>query len=358
MIAEYSVISAEKYDPNLSVFVKSQFWAGRPGAGSVVAFLLLLAFEVWLHNDAFLYKYRSVFAAGRAMDKVIYIEKERPNFLIAGNSRIDNGIDPKILAENNNVYASAFNLGVPGINMRALHGIFMRFANKGILNEGGIKNVLIGLDETMFQPTDDLGYSVIFADRWKLFQYGKWKDLLASWVRLWGYSDSLKRLREPAKFERFIRASYSAIEPVGGAASVYRGYRANHGSKFQDAEQVRMQMAGTKDPPDLTEVAYLWDLIDLLESQHVSIAIVFPPLLNRNVRFLSPESEDPEADPYFKIANKLRERGLPIIALGFNNKKLPDEFSNPGHLNDRGAKKYTKILSDKLNKIWPANSGI
>ncbi len=340
----------------LSAFAGSGFWVGRFGAGSLIAVLLLLVVEAWLHSDSFLYQYRSVFAAGRAMDKVIYVEKERPNLLIAGNSRIDNGIDPKILTENSSVLAASFNLGVPGINMRALYGIFKRFADKDIFSSGGVNAVLIGLDETMFQSVDALGYSVVFGDREKLLEYGEWKELLASWIRLWGYSDSLKGLREPAKLERFIKATCSVVEPVGGAASEYHGYRANYGSKFQNAEQVRMQMAGTKEPPDPTEVAYLWNLLDLLEDQNISVAIVFPPLLNRNVLFLSPE--EPEAGPYIKIMDQLRDRGLPIIALGLGDEKYPYEFSNPGHLNDIGAKKYTKVLSAMLKQVWVTHSGM
>lgn len=66
----------------------------RPGLGLLIGMLLLGAVEVWLHSDHFLYRFRSVFAAGRAMDKVRFVESSPPEVLILGNSRADNGFAP------------------------------------------------------------------------------------------------------------------------------------------------------------------------------------------------------------------------------------------------------------------------
>ncbi len=72
-------------------------WRG-PLVGTLVALLLLAAVESVLHTDTFLYRYRSVFAAGRAMDKLLALEAAPATVLAVGNSRVDNGIHPGVFA--------------------------------------------------------------------------------------------------------------------------------------------------------------------------------------------------------------------------------------------------------------------
>lgn len=114
----------------------------RPGLGLAFALLLLAAVEAVLHTDAFLVRYRSVFAAGRAMDKVRYVESHPPALLIVGNSRVDNGFDPQALAERlgkaqrNHI----FNLGLPGSDARTLFGLLTRFDRKKLLGPGAWVN--------------------------------------------------------------------------------------------------------------------------------------------------------------------------------------------------------------------------
>ena len=49
-----------------------------PGLGVAFALLLLLVPEAMLHTDGFFYRYRAIFAAGRAMDKLHYVESIVP----------------------------------------------------------------------------------------------------------------------------------------------------------------------------------------------------------------------------------------------------------------------------------------
>jgi len=70
-----------------------------PGLGAAFALFLLLVPEAMLHTDGFFYRYRAVFAAGRAMDKLRYVEATVPTLLIVGNSRVDNGFDPGAIAD-------------------------------------------------------------------------------------------------------------------------------------------------------------------------------------------------------------------------------------------------------------------
>ena len=324
----------------------------RPGLGLVFALLLLAAVEAVLHTDAFLLRYRAVFAAGRAMDKVRYLESNPPTLLIVGNSRVDNGFDPRALAERLHVAQSnsVFNLGLPGSDTRTLFGLLTRLDRKKLLGPGEIEFVVIGLDEGYLQPADSLGYEVFFADRTAMARHGEFGDLARSLLRIWGFSDNLKELREPAKFERFVQASRRSVEPVGGGAAEFAGYRAGFGG-MQDAAQMGVQEVGSKQPPDLARIDYLNRSIQLLRHRGVRIAFVYPPLLNRDLLYVAPG--DPAARPYLDIDRDLRDRGYPVIALEPGMRRDPAEFVNAGHLNDRGAKRYSALLADELAIRWP-----
>src|SRR5574337_2155121 len=88
-----------------------RFWRrlGKPGAGAAVALVLIVGGEALLHSEAFMFRMRSVFAAGRAFDKVLYVEQKAPSLLVLGNSRVDNGIDPTTLATHISPGMTAFN---------------------------------------------------------------------------------------------------------------------------------------------------------------------------------------------------------------------------------------------------------
>jgi ABC-type sugar transport system substrate-binding protein len=73
-------------------------------------------------------------------------------------------------------------------------------------------------------------------------------------------------------------------------------------------------------------------------------------LLQRDVLYLSPARA--EAAPYVSIAAELQRRGIPLIALDAGPPRDPAEFVNAGHLNDRGAQRYSALLGDALRRHW------
>jgi hypothetical protein len=322
------------------------------GLGVAFALLLLAAVEMLLHSEGFLYRFRSVFAVGLALDKVRYVESKPPRLLIIGNSRVDNGFDPKVIARELGAARCdcIFNLGLPGSDARTLFGLLTRFDGRDLLGPGRIEAVIIGLDESYLQPADALGYEIFFADRVALVRYREYVDLARSLFRLWGFSDNLKELREPAKLERFLEAGRRSIEPVGGGAAELAGYRPGFGG-LQDPAQISAQEAGSKKPPDPLRIEYLEDTIKLLGQRGVRLAFVYPPLLNRDVLFIAPS--DPAARPYLEIDRSLRARGYPVIELESGMQRSPVEFVNAGHLNDRGAQRYSMLLADELAVRWP-----
>jgi hypothetical protein len=97
------------------------------------------------------------------------------------------------------------------------------------------------------QPADALGYEVFFADRATMLEKGEYRDLARSLVRLWGYSDNLKELREPAKLERFIRRAGTASSRLA-AAPPSLPVIAPASARLQDAAQIGLQEAGSKNP--------------------------------------------------------------------------------------------------------------
>lgn len=322
---------------------------GRPGAGLLVGLLLLSAVEFWLHTDGFLLKFRSVFAAGRAMDKVAYVEKHRPGLLILGNSRADNGIDPRTVLNHLDAAPAltAFNLGLPGADMRVLAGIIERLDRRGTFGPGRTEIVLLVLDEAVVQPIDTLGQDVFFAGASRLWNEGQYHDAFRAMLRYYGYADNIRQLRDPAVLHRFVTALRGDIDPVGGGASDHLGYRAGVGA-LQDDAAARRQEAGSTLPPSAVNLRQMWRTLDLLAIRGVKVVVVHPPLLNRDVLYLTPER--PEAGPYLAIARELERRGIPRLALEPGAKRDAKEFVNAGHLNDWGAQRFSAVLGQALRR--------
>ena len=323
----------------------------RPWWGLAVALLLLLAVEAWLHSDAFLVRYRSVFAAGRTLDKLRFVENRCPSLLVLGNSRTDNGFDPRMIAAalGRPAGREVFNLGIPGADSRVLAGMLDRLDAAGCLRAGGVEQLVLALDETLVQVIDTLGQDVFFVSPARLWAEGQYHDAFRSVLRLYGYSANLRQMREPATLQRFLKATVGDIDPVGGGAAQHRGYRAGWGG-LQDREAALRQDAGSLAPPDPVALRQLWRMLDLLQSRAVQVAVVYPPLLNRDVLYLSVSR--PEGEPYRAIAAELQRRGVPQIPLDAGAPRDPAEFVNAGHLNDQGAQRYSRMLAASLQRIW------
>lgn len=98
-------------------------------------------------------------------------------------------------------------------------------------------------------------------------------------------------------------------------------------------------------------IDYLNRSLDLLQARGVRVAIVYPPLLNRDVLYLA--AGDSAAEPYLEVVRQLHARGVPLIGLEPGVRRNPVEFVNAGHLNDRGAKRFSALLAERLAVIWP-----
>lgn len=316
-----------------------------PGLGKSFWFaaFLVLCVEFALHSEPVIHRYRSVFAVGRAMDKLHHVEKNPPQVLFIGNSRTDNGVDPRVVSEILGQPASTcFNLGLPGANLLVLHGIVERLKERDLLDTNRIHAVVLGLDESALQEDNSLGYVSFLADRSALWESGRYQEWIGSYLRLWSYSGNLRQLREPEKSLRLLEASVRSLEPVGGAAATYLGYRAGFGGAQNEAQAVRQENAAQQPPsPDI--VAFLWRSIDILQSQGVRVFVTIPPLRDRPSAFVDPNTA---AAPYRAVLASLKQRDVIVLsaAEGF----LPSEFVNAGHLNDRGAQRYSADLGRQL----------
>ncbi|MBK8993565.1 MAG: hypothetical protein IPM40_18720 [Gammaproteobacteria bacterium] len=320
--------------------------------GLLVALLLLVLAESALHFDVVLHRMRSVFAAGRALEKVLHVEATAPDLLMLGNSRADNAFDPETIlhAMGPGSFDSAFNTGAPGADAAVINGMLRRLDAAGVLGGDGVESVVLSLDETLLQSVDTLGQKVFFANRRDLLMDHQFHDWIRSIVRLYGFSDNFRQLREPATLQRFLVALRRDTDPVGGAAAEHRGYRAGVGG-LQDHEALLRQEAGSGDPPATENLRNLWRIMDLLELRGVQIVVVFPPLLNRNVLFLEPARV--ESAPYLAILDELERRRIPIIVLDRKVPRNPAEFVNAGHLNDLGAQRYSAMLGRELRAVLP-----
>ena len=318
--------------------------------GALVAALLLLGVESCLHTDWFLYQYRAVFAAGRAMDKILVAENSPPRILVLGNSRVDNGVIPTLISAKSGY--TAFNLGIPGAEACNLYGVTQRLGRNGVFGEGKVKQVLLGLDESFLQPSPGLGFPVFFDDRKRLWIQGRYLDWGKSWLRLWGYADSLKTLQEPAKLLRFLAATNGNVEPWGGSARDNLGHRAADDVQAQDVGQVSLQEAASEAPPDPRIVECLWATVEQIQAHGVEIKIFFPPVLNRLNSFAAKAMTS--AAPYQLLNAEFAAHGLTVIEVDADALRRPEYFANAGHLNRRGAELYTTMIGERLQQRYSA----
>lgn len=317
------------------------------GKGLGAAFGLLAVLNFLLLSDDVAYRYRSVFAVGRAMDKQLYLEGHPPTILVLGNSRVDNGIDPRRLAAAWNGQVSSFNDGIPGANARVMLGMLRRMDAKGGLSKGKVRAVLLGLDESFLQADESLGYVYFFGDRLSLWAAGEYRLWFGTWLRLWSFSDNLRELREPGKMQRFVSATFTPIDPVGGAASSNLGYRAGFGGQHEG--QVARQELQARRQPDQAVVKCFDELLDLLQSRGIAVAVTFPPLLNRQSAYVDGSYAE---GAYLRIMEALKRRSIAVLDDRDAVPRAPAYFVNVGHLNDKGAQIYTAWLADGLQAEW------
>jgi len=318
--------------------------------GIVSALVILLGVELYLHNDDFLHRYRSVFAVGRAADKLKFASTEKPELIFLGNSRVDNAIDPNTVAKTLGVErGTVFNFGIPGTNTIVLSGMMHSYLdNIDYAFSSKDTTILLGLDETLFTLADQLNYSVYFANRWELFNSNEYRILFSTVLRLWGYADNLKGLREPGRFRDFILATVSDREPWGGALSDNLGFRAKKGRL--DDSKVRSPLTAVNEPLlNPVSLSYFYRMIDKIQSRGLKIAVFFPPLHHRKTAF----EEFRESEQYQRVLGYLRERKIPVITTSPELKFNSGDFVNAGHLNVFGAEKFSRELAKWIKKAWP-----
>jgi hypothetical protein len=319
------------------------------GKGIFVGLLILCSFELYLHNDDFLERYRSVFAVGRAADKINFVAKTQPTMVVMGNSRVDNGINPGVIASSLHLNrGEVFNLGIPGQNTRVLSGVMKILARKKALVSNRLRFVAIGIDETLFTPEDNLNYSVFFADRLDALFFHEPVVLLGSVFRMWGYSDNLKGLREPGRMRDFLIATIADREPWGGSVSSNLGYRAMESTL--NAQQANSTFIASKYPTlEPSSVAYFFKAIDELLKNNIKVGVFFTPQYRRSNPFASAR----EDDEYQGILRRLRKHGVEIFITPKTTDYSAVVFSDPGHLNKTGAEKFSRELSAVIQQRWP-----
>lgn len=327
------ILSDAKNEPNTP-------WQ-KPFGGTLIALLLLMCIEALLHTDAFLYRYRSVFAAGRAMDKVLAFEAKPTTLLILGNSRVDNGVSPDTMRQATGL--DAFNLGLPGAEACNIEGVVLRLDRNGVFAAGRTRHVLFGLDEGFFQRTGGLGYEVYFDDRERLLAHDRYRDWLRSAIRLWGYADSLRTLQEPAKFVQAVQASLGEVESWGGNASRTSGFRAADEVVNQDASQIESQAGTTHRPPDPQVLECFWATTERLKAAQVGVSVFFTPALHTSNAF---NTDAVTADsPYSRMKGEFIARGIGVMDIDTRSIIAGKFFANPGHLNRKGATQFTTLLA-------------
>ena len=321
------------------------------GKGAIIGLLVLLGVELYLHNDDFLHRYRSVFAVGRAADKITHVVKMQPTIVFMGNSRVDNGIAPAVVSSTLNLrQGEVFNLGIPGQNTRVLSGVVRELERRGALSAVQLQCVMIGLDATLFFPVDDLNYSVFLADRWEMAAAGEYRDLFSSVFRLWGFSPNLKGLRDPARIQDFMAATLTDRDPWGGSVQDNLGFRAKQ-ERLTPAHGNEVPAQETPEALDNQPRAYLLTAIDRLLAHGISVGVFFTPQYRRSNDF---ELDGPDNDTYRQLLGDIKDRGVALIHVADMGTYEAGLFSNPGHLNEEGAHRYSSALAQAMHGRCPA----
>jgi hypothetical protein len=321
------------------------------GKGLIIGLLVLLGVELYLHNDDFLHRYRSVFAVGRAADKIDHVVKMQPTIVFMGNSRVDNGIAPGVVSSTLNLHrGEVFNLGIPGQNTLVLAGVVRNLERRGVLSSVQLRYVMIGLDASLFSLEDDLNYSVFLADRWEMATAGEYRDLFSSVFRLWGFSLNLKGLREPARMQDFIAATLTDREPWGGSVLENLGYRSNQ-ERLTPVQRNMLQDQGAPAALNFRARTYLLTAIDQLLARGICVGVFFTPRYSRINEF---ERSGPDHDSYKQLLADMQARDVALFHVADMNAYGADLFSDPGHLNEDGARRYSTALATAMHSRWPA----
>ena len=323
-------------------------WPPGVGRGAVLALALLAVLNQLLFSDPIIRRYGAVFAVGRAMDKQLHIEAQPPAVLILGNSRVDNGLDPRTLSTAWGG-VPVFNHGVPGANARVMYGMVKRLEAAGALDQGKTRGIILGLDESFIQADESLGYIYFFGDRPSLWAGREYRHWFGSWLRLWAYSDNLRQLREPEKALRFSVATFQALEPVGGAAWRNWGYRAGFSGGGQNEGQATRQETLAQHAPDQSVVQAFEAMLDLLQKRGVEVVVTFPPLLQRQSAYRDATQAD---GSYARLKERLKNRSVTVLDERDPVPRDAAYFVNPGHLNNKGAQIYSAWLAGRLRSEW------
>lgn len=321
------------------------------GKGVLVSLMVLFGIELYLHNDDFLHRYRSVFAVGRAADKIVHVVEMQPTIVFMGNSRVDNGIAPESVSSILDLRKNAVvNLGIPGLNTRGLFGVVRELERRGALSGGQIQYILIGLDATLFSPEDELNYSVFFADRWEMAAAGEYRELLASIFRLWGFSANLKGLREPARMQDIFVATLMDREPWGGSVRDNLGYRAKQ-ERLTAAERDAIPNQSPPPVPSMQSRNYLLGAIDRLIARGIRVGVFFTPRYRSSNEF---ELTGTVHSVYSQLLEQIKALGVELFHVKAMDKYEADLFSDPGHLNEDGARDYSTALAKAIQHRWSA----
>ena len=128
---------------------------------------------------------------------------------------------------------------------------------------------------------------------------------------------------------RFVRATFHDVDPVGGAPRRISAI-APASAACRSATSALLQEAGSPCSARPREPrATCGALLDLLSARGVRVAVVFPPLLNRDVLYLGRGPD--ERTPYRAIVDELNHRRIPHDRAGFGAAARPGRIhQSPG----------------------------
>jgi len=293
-----------------------------------IVFLLVILIFTIIGDRLFGYTLETLYysKSSRANEKLIVSTYEtKADILIFGSSRAENHYNPLIISQQTNL--SCYNLGFGGQNIYFHNGLL-----KSILERYTPKVIVLELFEIDFEMTgashdkEKLGVLMPLYDR---------SEAIKSTVLLRGQSEKIKNISKIYPFNsliyKIIRNNYFPIK------NDINGYLPLDKSWVKEIEKDNSEIRLL----DSTKIEALFDFIKTsLNAKSKLIIAVSPQFMtkdnSKSLQFISA-----------KIKN---EFGVEVL-IYLNDIKFLDNkslFSDPLHLNFKGAKLYSEIISDRI----------
>lgn len=298
--------------------------------------LVIFVMSLWIASYVLARTLDGIFVKDRSHKEMWTLSQHdlSVGYVVAGDSRAFNTIDARTLETRTG--QPSINVGLGGQGTIETYLTLYLFLQR----ENHVRNVILQIDGAdlddslkfqtyLYMPRlADREVAATVRDVIGLKRYSALK--VFPLAKYWEYNNfyGLDHLQQ-------ARSGLSSYDQTGGSELLY--------------DENYHEFPGTPSDPsfvvDLRSRQYLDRIVQLTSSRGIRLTIFSSPVYHHNGMFTK---YDEAARAY--IARYCQERGIPY--LDFSDARFdPTEFRDYGHLNGRGALRFTAMLADSLTKL-------